>query len=189
MLVDAGAGGSSNSSGSSDPNSRGRVAGGSRSSSSSATGGRHVRFNDEAASGTREPPQQPGFNDVSSIRGEGTMVLSRVRPGALRVSAQHGAAGRTIDERGIENLGAPSGGWDKDIKKVKGSQTRALQKDAKQKPVMSKSDEKKSASRPSNKPPSLRKNPAPEVATRKANLVRLLPLSTCLWSAGSWLLD
>ena len=32
---------------------------------------------------------------------------------------QPGAAERTIDERGIEVLGAPPGGWDTDIKKVK----------------------------------------------------------------------
>ena len=47
------------------------------------------------------------------------MVLSRVRPGGLRASTQPGDAARVIDERGIENLGAPPGGWDEDIKKVK----------------------------------------------------------------------
>ena len=47
------------------------------------------------------------------------MVLSRVRPGAWRSGTQPGAVERTLDEREIESLGAPPGGWDTDIKKVK----------------------------------------------------------------------
>ena len=113
MLLDAGAGGDGSSSGRSDPSSREGAAGGSsRSSSSSQSGQRHVRF-DEGAN----------LEGVSSIHGESTMRLSRVGPRGQRMTAQSNAPGeagaRVLNERDIKTLGAPPGGWDTDIKKVK----------------------------------------------------------------------
>ena len=109
MILHAGAREHSDLPGSSNPRSRGQGVNSGSHSSSSISRERRVRFNDEAADGSQEDhqPLPPGSNDMSSIQGEGTMVLSRVRPGGLRASTNPGVTGRVINERGIENLDAP----------------------------------------------------------------------------------